>query len=397
VTNVNSGTVLITYDGEGNRVIKKVGGTTTYYLVDDRNPTGYPQVVEEYQGSTLTVVYTHGLNLVSQRRSGTVSYYVQDGHGNVRALTSTSGTVTDAYQYDAYGTKLSTSTGSTVNKYLYCGEQYDSDLGLYFLRARYFNPGTGRFWTMDTDVGNNEDPLSLHRYLYCHDNPVNATDPSGLRVQHAARNLEGFMVPGTHQFIIMIPDNPADFQGTSAGARLLNALPEAQMKAVGGRQAIVVGAHNVESRLRVIFFQRSDVAATAELFDTTRNFLSRPGWETEAHDIAAPNGRSDTQFIIDILRATQNYMQNENAVHIPYPTGGGITNPFSKRSLNSNSWAESVLEFVGARPWPDFYGRDLLRNNRIPRGYFTPGGFASPPRSGLSLPGGYELSGFGAL
>lgn len=179
LTNVNNRTVLMTYDGDGNRISKKVGGVTTYYLVDDRNPTGYSQVVEEYQGSTLSVVYTHGLNLVSQRRSGTVSYYVQDGHGNVRALTGTGGTVTDTYQFDAYGTKLSASTGTTVNNYLYCGEQYDSDIGFYYLRARYYQPGTGRFWTMDTHEGSRADPLSLHKYLYCSGNPVNNFDPSG--------------------------------------------------------------------------------------------------------------------------------------------------------------------------------------------------------------------------
>jgi RHS repeat-associated protein len=46
-------------------------------------------------------------------------------------------------------------------------------------RARYYSPGTGRFWTMDTYAGNNEDPRNLHKYLYGADNPVNKTDPSG--------------------------------------------------------------------------------------------------------------------------------------------------------------------------------------------------------------------------
>ena len=45
--------------------------------------------------------------------------------------------------------------------------------------ARYLNTGTGRFQTMDTFQGNNEDPLSLHKYLYCQCNPVNMMDPSG--------------------------------------------------------------------------------------------------------------------------------------------------------------------------------------------------------------------------
>jgi|GEM_PF-1575289 len=183
LTNVNSGTILLGYDGDGNRVSKKVGGTTTYYLVDDRNPTGYAQVVEEYQGSTLTAVYTHGLDLISQRRSGTVNYYVYDGHGSVRALTDTGGSVTDTYQYDAYGTKLSTSTGTTSNNYLYTCGQFDSDLGFYYLRARYYKPDTGRFWTSDTYKGSNNDPLSLHKYLYAQNDPVDNVDPIGLYSQ----------------------------------------------------------------------------------------------------------------------------------------------------------------------------------------------------------------------
>src|SRR5438094_6823735 len=69
--------------------------------------------------------------------------------------------------------------GTTPNVYLYCGERWDSDLGLYYLRARYLNPGTGRFMTMDTFEGAQTDPLSLHKYLYGADNPVNSIDPSG--------------------------------------------------------------------------------------------------------------------------------------------------------------------------------------------------------------------------
>ena len=48
-----------------------------------------------------------------------------------------------------------------------------------FFRAPYLNPTIGRFWTMDTYEGNQSDPLSLHKYLYCHANPINGTDPSG--------------------------------------------------------------------------------------------------------------------------------------------------------------------------------------------------------------------------
>jgi len=70
-------------------------------------------------------------------------------------------------------------SGSTPNLYRYTGEQWDPDLGHYFLRARYYEPDRGRFWTMDSFEGVQTDPLSLHKYLYAHGNPANNIDPTG--------------------------------------------------------------------------------------------------------------------------------------------------------------------------------------------------------------------------
>jgi len=58
-------------------------------------------------------------------------------------------------------------------------EQYDSDLGLYYLRARYYNPLTGRFLSRDPEDGDPTDPQSLHRYLYANGDPINGVDPMG--------------------------------------------------------------------------------------------------------------------------------------------------------------------------------------------------------------------------
>jgi len=177
-------TVAYTYTADGTRVSKTIAGTTTLYLVDDRNPSGYAQVLEELTvtgGTTnLAKVFTYGLDLIAQRDAGTGtrSFYGYDGNGNTRYLTGTNGAISDTYLYDAFGSLL-TSTGSTANDYRYTGEQYDSTLGLYYLRARYVNPGIARFSTRDSYFGNPEYPLSLHKYLYCHDNPINMTDPVG--------------------------------------------------------------------------------------------------------------------------------------------------------------------------------------------------------------------------
>jgi RHS repeat-associated protein len=181
ITNVNSGAILMMYDGDGNRVSKIVGGTTTYYLLDDRNPSGYAQVLEEYRGANNYYrIYNYGLDLISQRQRvlASTNYFIYDGHGSTRVLTDAGGKVSNAFVYDAFG-KLIASNAVPQTANLYCGEQFDSDLGFSYLRARYYSPQVGRFWTMDTYTGNNEDPLSLHKYLYCHSDPINFTDPSG--------------------------------------------------------------------------------------------------------------------------------------------------------------------------------------------------------------------------
>jgi len=175
-------------DAFGNRVSKTVtnasGTTTTQYPVDDLNPTGYSQVLDELTGAigsaAVTRTYTYGLQRISQAQiaGNVLSYYQYDGGGSVRQLTNSTGQVTDTYEYDAFGNDVY-HTGTTPNNYLYRGEQYDSDLGLYYLRARYYNPATGRFLSRDPEDGKAIDPKTLHKYLYAGGDPVNSVDPTG--------------------------------------------------------------------------------------------------------------------------------------------------------------------------------------------------------------------------
>ena len=176
--NQDAGGVTIVYDGDGNRVAKTVGGVTTNYLVDDRNLTGFEQVLEEIRGGVVQRVYTYGLSLISQSQASGRSFYGHDGLGSVRLLTDTTGTVTDHYDYDAFGSTIS-QVGVTPNNYLFAGEQFDPDLGVYYNRARYYDQTKDRFRTMDSFEGGATDPLSLHKYLYAEANPVNGRDPSG--------------------------------------------------------------------------------------------------------------------------------------------------------------------------------------------------------------------------
>jgi RHS repeat-associated protein len=96
----------------------------------------------------------------------------------VRLLTDATGSVTDRYDYDAFGNIIS-QAGTTPNAYLYSGEQSDDDLGAYYLRARYYRASSARFISVDPALGYTRDPRSFHPYAYTANNPVNLADPTG--------------------------------------------------------------------------------------------------------------------------------------------------------------------------------------------------------------------------
>jgi RHS repeat-associated protein len=176
------------YNVDGIRTQKVEEGVETNYLVDSNR--AYAQVIAETDSSDIVAVeYIFGDDLLAQVRfpsplqgegqgEGEISFYQYDGLGSTRALTDSTGNVSDEYFYDAFGVELAR-TGSTENDYLFTGEQYDAGLGNYYLRARYYDQGMGRFTQQDTWMGRNSDPITLHKYLYAGNDPVNNIDPSG--------------------------------------------------------------------------------------------------------------------------------------------------------------------------------------------------------------------------
>ena len=188
-----------TYDADGIRVSQTVTTdtdhdgsfadetpVTTQYLNDTNNPTGCSQVLEERDITGVTIkTYKIGLTVDTQQSSaiynGGALFLLKDGHGSTRMLVDATGQVVNSgslqiFRYDAFGNRLDTATALTT--LLYSGEQTDAT-GLQYLRARYYNPNTGRFNSLDPYHGNISDPLSLHKYLYCHGDGINYTDPTG--------------------------------------------------------------------------------------------------------------------------------------------------------------------------------------------------------------------------
>ena len=164
-----------TYDGSGNRRTKTANGTQTKYIL---NILGMSQVLlETDQSNTPTNYYIYGATgLVSRiKPNGTTHYYHYDFRGSTVALTDASQTITHTYAYDAFGTVLvANEPANDVNVYRYNGQygvQYDAPNRI-FMRARYYDPQTGRFIS--------EDPIwATNLYPFAGNNPVNRIDPKG--------------------------------------------------------------------------------------------------------------------------------------------------------------------------------------------------------------------------
>jgi RHS repeat-associated protein len=101
--------------------------------------------------------------------------------------------VVNYYTYNPFGEILEVGE-SITNPWRFTGQYYDSEIDLYYLRARNYHPHIYRFTARDLVAGQFDNPLSLHKYLYCQNEPVNRIDPTGLwwEITHRSFGLFGF-------------------------------------------------------------------------------------------------------------------------------------------------------------------------------------------------------------
>jgi RHS repeat-associated protein len=170
----SGGTVSFKYDPFGRRIYKSSSVGTSVYAYDADN------LIEETNASGAAVArYEPTQNIdepLAMFRSGATSYYHADGLGSVTSLSNAAGSIANSYTYDSFG-NLTASTGSLVNPFRYTARESDTETGLYYYRARYYDPAAGRFL--------NEDRITfsggIDFYPYTHNNPANLFDPSGMQ------------------------------------------------------------------------------------------------------------------------------------------------------------------------------------------------------------------------
>lgn len=174
VPGTNGGTTTFRYDPFGRRIQKSGPLGTTNYLYDGMNS------IEDIDGAGNELAgYTQSRGIdqpLAEIRSGTTSFYSQDGLGSVTSLSNSTSGLASTYTYDSFG-KLTASTGTLVNPFQYTGRDFDQETGTYYYRARYYDPGVGRFANEDPTEFRSDD---LNLYSYVHGSPINYTDPTGL-------------------------------------------------------------------------------------------------------------------------------------------------------------------------------------------------------------------------
>lgn len=170
----NDNTYTYTYDAQGLRTKKTGPDGTTRYHCDNAGRV----IAESDASNQVTAEIIWGHKPLARKVGSSYYYYLYNGHGDVVALTDETGQIVNSYSYDEWGNILNKQE-TISNPIRYGGEYFDEESGLYYLRARYYDPTIGRFISKDSVEGNINNPLSLNLYTYCANNPFKYCDPSG--------------------------------------------------------------------------------------------------------------------------------------------------------------------------------------------------------------------------
>ncbi len=191
-----SNTIAVKYDPMGNRVYKNstLNGVTTNkrFIVDINSELPVVLCVTDMSGSLEKSYYHIGAQIIAQQDAAPGSelyYYIHDRLGSVRAIIDTVMQTAAEYSYDSFGKMyteecyeaIDSGTGELLvdNPFKYTGQYYDAEIDQYYVRARQYDPTMRRFTGRDPQQGNFKQTMTLHRYLYCWNNPTNLVDLNG--------------------------------------------------------------------------------------------------------------------------------------------------------------------------------------------------------------------------
>ncbi|MBI6871805.1 RHS repeat-associated core domain-containing protein [Clostridium aciditolerans] len=167
------------YNDKGIRTEKSVNGVVTKYHLNGDDVT-----YEDNGTDKIYYTYDSSGKLISMNLNGTEYYYTRNAQGDIIGLFDTNGNDVVSYTYDTWGKVVSIDgslkdTVGVKNPYRYRGYRFDTETGLYYLNARYYNPELGRFINADSIGGKVGELLSHNVFAYCTNNHVNLKDSNG--------------------------------------------------------------------------------------------------------------------------------------------------------------------------------------------------------------------------
>ncbi len=185
----DTATINLKYDPQGNRIFKGSSANgNRKYIVDIVGDL--PTILLEINpdNGSITKAYVYANSQILMQHNGTPAtnnkyFYLHDRLGSVREIIDTAGDVVRHYTYGPFGETIEESNAgpqAPSNAFLFTGQYYDSETGQYYLRARQYDPVIFRFTRRDPVAGKFEEPMTLHKYLYCGNDPINKIDPWGL-------------------------------------------------------------------------------------------------------------------------------------------------------------------------------------------------------------------------
>jgi RHS repeat-associated protein len=166
-------TISYQYDALGRRIQRtSSSGATTKFIYDRAD------VLRDLNADmTVAADYLNGPRIdkkLRQTGSGSALFFVGDHLGTTRGVTDAQGNLSSSVTYDSFGY---VTTGAAGTNYTYAGREFDADIGLFYYRARWYDPRQGRFISEDP-IGFNGRDINLYGYVW--NNPVNHRDPFGL-------------------------------------------------------------------------------------------------------------------------------------------------------------------------------------------------------------------------
>ena len=311
-----AGSSTYTYDGFNRRVKKYSSSSGTQEYIYSKSGT-------LMWGMGASYIYLGNQLIAKDKRANGVVYVHTDHLGSVIAESDSAGQIAKRFHYKPFGESIEVQQDDVG----YAAHKFDTDLGLSYMQARYYDPILGRFYGNDPVGYVDKSPVhSFGRYTYVNNNPYKYTDPNGEFVWFAALLFIGAGVTATAPANAPGPnDTPQQMSGIDAVAAVI---PAARLESAAVKVAENIAANSTVNAV----LKNGDSLPTDKALDAAIEHLGEGYSEVASGVFKSADGKNMVRMTDSDLAKTNNHA---GAPHINLETGNTVTKPNGKESFNS--------------------------------------------------------------